>query len=103
MGMCDLNPLNTNLLSSSDEVTSGKMLLLKILFVIVSTMLDMVPGVQVVIMTIAMFGVVYYLFDGVSLWIVQIRVWPLAQSETFQQRQYKAVSAKLLLLFCGCH
>jgi hypothetical protein len=77
MGMCDLNPLNTNLLSSSDEVSSGKILLLKILFIIVSTMLDMVPGVQAVIMSICMYGVVYYLFDGVSLLLLLNAARPL--------------------------
>lgn len=105
MGMCELNSLNGNLLSSSDEVSSGKILLLKILFVIVSTTLDMVPGVQAVNMSIAMFGVVYYLFDGVSHWIVHIAGWPLVESEAFQQHQREGTAATLaavLELYLPC-
>lgn len=63
---CDLNPMNVSLISSSDEVTTIKMLLLKIVFVLVATMLDQFTSVQAAVMTIAMWGVVYYLFDGVS-------------------------------------
>ncbi len=65
MGACDANPLNTSRLSSSDEVTTIKMLLLKIIFVIVATMLDQLASIQAGFMTVAMWGVVYYLFDGV--------------------------------------
>lgn len=61
-----MNPLNTSRLSSSDEVTTIKMLALKTIFVIVATVLDQFSTTQAVIMTIAMFGVVYYLFDGVG-------------------------------------
>lgn len=66
MATCDLNPLNVSRLSSSDEVATIKMLLLKIIFVLVATALDTIGNIQPVIMAIAMWGVVYYMFDGVS-------------------------------------
>lgn len=66
MGACDVNPLNRSYLSSSDEVTTIKMLVLKIIFVIVATMLDQLTTIQAGVMTVAMCGVVYYHFDGVS-------------------------------------
>lgn len=66
MGSCDMNPLNTSHMSSSDAATSMKILALKILFVVVSTMLDTLSTIQAVCMTVAMWGVVYYMFDGVS-------------------------------------
>jgi hypothetical protein len=53
-------------MSSSDAVISMKMLALKVIFVVVSTMLDQLSTVQAVFMTVAMWGVVYYMFDGVS-------------------------------------
>lgn len=62
---CDLNPLNKSLLASSDEFTTIKMLLLKIIFILVATVLDQVGNVQTGIMAVAMWGVVYYMFDGV--------------------------------------
>jgi hypothetical protein len=60
-----MNPLNASRLSSSDEVTTIKMLALKIIFVIVATVLDQFSTAQAGIMTVAMWGVTYYLFDGV--------------------------------------
>jgi hypothetical protein len=66
MGVCDCNPLNTSRLSSSDEVTVIKMSLLKIMFILVATVLDQLGNIQAGLMTVAMWGVVYYLFDGVS-------------------------------------
>lgn len=67
IGTCDMNPMNTSRLSSSDAVTSMKMLILKIILVVVSTMLDELTNMQAGLMAVAMFGVVYYLYDGVSL------------------------------------
>lgn len=64
---CDLNPLNKSLLASSDEATTIKMLMLKIVFILFATVLDQIGNVQTGIMTVAMWGVVYYTFDGVSL------------------------------------
>jgi uncharacterized membrane protein AbrB (regulator of aidB expression) len=66
MGACDVDPLNRSRLSSSDEVTTIKMLVLKIIFVIVATMLDQLTSIQAGFMMVAMWGVVYYHFDGVS-------------------------------------
>lgn len=66
MGVCDCNPLNTSRMFSSDEVTTIKMSLLKIMFILVSTVLDQLGNIQAALMTVAMWGVVYYLFDGVS-------------------------------------
>lgn len=63
-----MNPLNRSLLSSSDEVTTMKILALKIVFVLVSTALDQFSGIQAAIMVIAMAGVVYYLYDGVPFY-----------------------------------
>lgn len=66
IGTTDMNPMNSSLLSSSDAVVSVKMLILKIIFVVVSTMLDELGNIQAGFMAAAMFGVVYYLIDGVS-------------------------------------
>lgn len=66
MATCDLNPLNISRLSSSDEVATIKMLLLKIIFVLVATALNTIGNIQPAIMAIVMWGVVYYMFDGVS-------------------------------------
>lgn len=66
IGTCDMNPMNSSRLSSSDTVSSLKMLILKVVFVIIATMLDQMANIQAGIMAAAMFGVCYYLYDGVS-------------------------------------
>jgi hypothetical protein len=66
MGACDGNPLNRSFLASSDEANTMKMLVLRIVFVVFATMLDQLSSIQAGLMTVAMGGVVYYHFDGVS-------------------------------------
>ena len=64
---CDLNPFNTNWLCSSDAVITSKMLIMKMIFVVVSTLMRELPVVQAGLMAVTMWGVVYYCFEGVSV------------------------------------
>lgn len=64
---CDRNPLTRNLLASADANTTIKILVLKLVCVLVSTALDRMGTIQVVLMLISMYGVVYYTLDGVSV------------------------------------
>lgn len=78
MGVCDVNPLNRSLLSSSDEASTMKMLLLKVAFVVVSTALDNFHQLQAGLMVVAMFGVLYYLIERVSKMLLLL--WSAKQS-----------------------
>lgn len=64
-GSCELNPLSRSPLASVDAVSSIKILLLKLVYVLVSTALDRVGSAQVVLMLIAMTGVVFYTLEAV--------------------------------------
>eukprot|EP00877_Chromochloris_zofingiensis_P002525 jgi/Chrzof1/12273/Cz06g28080.t1 len=61
---CDLNPMTRNYLASPVAVDSFKILCLRMLLVIVNSMMSELPRVQVIIMLLCVWFIMYYVCDS---------------------------------------